>query len=365
MGRLKFIFVFLLLSLSLNSYGEVIKWECGESRYNEWTNFNLNLNEYELITIWKPKDENTEKERLSKILKFPSNLYEESGGIFYQNYIKPYYSESWDEMREGYWDKDQYEFTYTANEVRIKRNGYGVNTFNNCQSDYVFEEIKVEKTDLEFRGLFGIKLDQIFEDPALKSIDEIKSIDNLKDINTYLKNFKYDFEKIRVATGVGSSDVGFIRYVEPPIKNDFFDKYYVHILPLSGKIWRIGAKSTKANNSIKDQYECELLSKVYEEAVKKYSKNISRKSTNEHIWTISFSNNNDSIEIMLFCNFREDFRYQMKVGVPEILVHKKYDQYDLNVMTTNEIWDPWFAASKVLESLKVSEQEKKTDTSGF
>lgn len=360
------IFFFLILSLSTNSYGKIIKWECGESTYNEWTIFNLNLNEYELITFWKPKDENIEKERLSKILKFPSNLYEESGGIFYQNYIKPYYDEHWDQMIEGSWDKDQYEFTYTANEVKIKRNGYGFNTFRNCQSDYVFEEIKVEKTDQEFKGLFGINLDEKFKDPAIKSINDIKSISNLKDIYAYLKNFKVDdFNQIRIATGVGSSDIGFIRYVEPPVKNDFFDEYYVHILPLSGKIWRIGAKSTKESNSIKNQYECELLSKVYENAVKKYSKNVSRESTNEHIWTISFSNNNDSIEIMLFCNFREDFRYQMKVGVPEILVHKKYDQYDLGVMTTKEIWDPWFAASEVLDSLKVSEQESRTDTSGF
>jgi len=369
------IFVFLFLSLSTNSYGKIFKWECGESHYNEWTNFNLNLKEKELITVWKPKDENIEKDRLSRILEFPLNLYtkkfdislpKESGGIFYQNYRKPYYDEYWEQMIEGSWDKDQYEFTYTPNKVQIKRNGNRFNTFGNCQSDYVFEEIKDEKTDPEFKGLFGINLDEKFKDPAIKSINEIKSIDNLIDINAYLKNFKIqDFNQITLATGVGSSDRGFIRYVEPPVKNDFFDEYYVHILPLSGKIWRIGAKSTKLNNSIKNQFECELLSKVYERAVEKYSKNISRERTNEHIWTISFSNNNDSIEIMLFCNFREDLRYQMKVGVPEILVHKKYDAYDLYEMTRTEIWDPWHAASEVLDSLKVLEQESKTDTSGF
>jgi hypothetical protein len=219
----------------------------------------------------------------------------------------------------------------------------------------------------QFKGLFGIKLDDIYDHPAIKTIEEIKSINSLKEIKEYLSNYAFNDQRIRIATGIGSEDVGFIKYVEPKIKNELFDKYYVHILPLSGRIWRIGAISSKTINPIKNKSDCRLMSEVYEKAFNKYGDQIYRKRSDnsDQIWVFNFSNNNDSYEVLLFCNLYEDIRFESNPGKPEILVYKSYNHDDLNTLVYDEIFIPSSTAFNVLNKLKVKEKENKTDTSGL
>ena len=219
----------------------------------------------------------------------------------------------------------------------------------------------------QFTGLFGIKIDDIYDHSGIRTIDEIKAIDNIKSIKKYLSNFSFNDRRVRIATGVGSEEVGFIKYVEPKVKNELLDKYYVHILPLSGRVWRVGAISSKKINPIKNKSDCRLMSEVYENALNKnYGGAFRKRSDNsDQIWVFNVSTSNGYYEILLFCNLYEDIRYESNPGKPEILAYKIYKHDDLNKLVDEEIVTPKDIAFKVLNKLKIKEKAGKTDTSGL
>lgn len=147
----------------------------------------------------------------------------------------------------------------------------------------------------ELKGLFGFKLMDKYPNIKLINFLDIQSassVEELDEINRYAGGMIY------YSADKGS---GIIVEVTPIIKNDDFDKYFLRISPISGRIARIQAEGKNISET-----RCKELKYLYSEHFKdkygkKYTVSYRKKNENMKADIIEISSNYISYDIWLQC----------------------------------------------------------------